>query len=351
MSEGRRLRLALVGAPCRGSRTASTRSSGGRTCATRGVYWAAGRAAGDLLAFSRPCTPSRPTAAGAAMLAFARSAAPGAARRRRPRAAAGSRCGSARAERLRVPRVVLGAALALLRRASAASTFSGNGGGTRARGPPRRRRASTQDAVAARALRRRQRRARLGAGASRGPRAGKRSPGSSCQATRFEGLCLRADSTSFRARSDRVAPRVGGRALANARTEARTTSASASSAPSSAAAKPLSRYPRRQRRCRRRARPGGGLLGHGLRNSSVLIISPQRAAGAALGSACLLVSYRPLATRSLNARGALEAAPRATTLKRPVVAGSSPIHMHIDLTLISCLTCCRDDVLIIKLAT
>ncbi len=29
--------------------------------------------------------------------------------------------------------------------------------------------------------------------------------------------------------------------------------------------------------------------------------------------ACLLVSYRPLATRSLNARGALEAAPRGDT--------------------------------------
>ena len=30
-------------------------------------------------------------------------------------------------------------------------------------------------------------------------------------------------------------------------------------------------------------------------------------------AACLLVSYRPLATRSLNARGALEAAPRGDT--------------------------------------
>ena len=29
--------------------------------------------------------------------------------------------------------------------------------------------------------------------------------------------------------------------------------------------------------------------------------------------ACLLVSYRPLAMRSLNARGALEAAPRGDT--------------------------------------
>ena len=42
--------------------------------------------------------------------------------------------------------------------------------------------------------------------------------------------------------------------------------------------------------------------------------------------ACLLVSYRPLATRSLNAREALEAAPRGDTPSDClIVADSSPI--------------------------
>ena len=127
-------------------------------------------------------------------------------RRRRPRAAAARLRFSASAlRRARRPRRRASVSSAARPRRGPSGEGRRNAGTWRAaasssRQHPRRRSGSSAWARAASSPAGR-------AGASRGPPAGKRSPAAPARPLGCDGLCLRADSTSFRASSDRVACR------------------------------------------------------------------------------------------------------------------------------------------------